>query len=903
MSELYCHSYYSLLDGASSPKALARRAREIGLTSLALTDRNGLYGAPAFYHACKEEGIQPIIGAEVTIEGDEIVLLCKDMEGYGNLSQLITEIHRGDATLEPHREGLICLLSSAENLPRYLELFGREDLAILLTNCGEQGDMRRCAELSRVAEQHGLERVPSHGVRYATREEGQVHDILRCIAHRTPLSRSHHIRPANHNRYLQPLPHHPIADRCQLELDFSAYRFPKFSDSEPEDLRRLCEAKVTSSEMRERLEEELALIERLDLCGYFLIVWDIVEYARRKWIPAQGRGSAANSLVAYLLGITPVNPLEHKLFLGRFLHDEMTTVPDIDIDFAATRSDLPDREDVIQYVYNKYEHAAMVCTFITFKRRSAVRELAMAFELPPEEVPEEYVERLQQIPRHLSIHVGGMVIASHPISRIVPLQPARMPGRVVCQWDKDQVEDAGLIKVDILSLGMLSVLRDVSHLSGVPLDAIPNDDPQVYKMIGSGDTVGVFQVESRAQMQSLPRTRPTNLPELGIQVAIIRPGPLQGNMVSPYIRRRQGLEPVSYPHPCLSAVLEETLGVILFQEQVLQVAVAMAGFTPSQAEGLRKAMGRKRSREAMHQLLDDFIVGAAERGVSRADAEKTFSLLEGFALYGFCKSHALSFATIAYRSAWLKRYHPAAFTVALLNNQPMGFYSPEVLIEDAKRRGVQILPVDIDKSGLKATLEDGAIRLGLLNVTGVGEWAATQIILNRDVQLDEATTEALIRAGAYDSRGERRSSLWNLWEKKLPIGTRLTPQLPPQSDWEKVLDEYGVMQLTAGAHPMAYLRQSLTGYATSTTLKPGHVKVAGLMVCRQRPPTAKGFAFLTLEDESGLMNIIIPPDLYEQEQLTIKRGGLLAICGRCLSQDGVTNVRAECVQSVSIYSS
>ncbi len=906
---MQCHSYYSLLQGVSSPEDLVERAVELELPWLALTDCDGLYGASFFYKACRERGVHPVLGAEVR-EG--VVLVCENMKGYSTLSQLITEVKKGGVTdelLAAHRGGLFCLVDG--DVERYREIYG-DRLYGMLTRTWEEGDLERCRRLF----ESGVPCVVGGNVRYARREEAPLFDVVTCIRHGVTIEESHQLRAGNSERFLRSEEElqelyrefpgvvdrtFDLAKRCEVDLDFSSYRFPKFESEY--SLRELCERRCPP-DYQEKLDHELALIEKLGLVDYFLIVWDIVEFARRRGIPAQGRGSAANSLVAYLLRITPVDPVKHKLFLGRFIHEGMKTVPDIDLDFAATRaSGFPDREDVIQYVYDKYgaDHVAMVCTFVTFKKKLATREVEKVMG----RVVPELVQGLIGIPRHLSIHVGGMLIASRPLSELVPLEPASMDRRVVCQWDKDMVEDAGLIKVDILSLGMLAVLRD----TGVDLSELTYDDPKVYEMIARADTIGLFQVESRAQMQSLPRTRPTNLPELAIQVAIIRPGPLQGNMVQPYIRRRRGREKVTYPHPCLAPVLEETLGVILFQEQVLQVAVAMAGFSQTDAAALRKAMSRKRSLEAMHALRTAFIDGAAAKGVPTNIAADTFEILCGFASYGFCKSHALSFASIAYQSAYLKRYHPAPFLAAILNNQPMGFYSFEVLIQDAKRHGVEILPVDINVSRARSVSHENAVRLGLLMVKGISHESAILIEASQPfASIEDFRTrtrlspEMLITAGAFESLGNsRRNDLWKGWAPLTPYSH---PTLPTQSEWEKLLADYSVLSFSPKWHPLAFLRKPLTdlGYIDSRALRQTSnttVKIAGLQVCRQKPRTAKGFAFFTLEDEYGLINLVIPPDLFEEHRELLTTASILGIWGKRESQDGVLNVRLKSVQAIN----
>lgn len=967
--ELECHSHFSLLQGTSSPEGLVERAVEVKMPALALTDCNGLYAASTFYKLCRDADIQPIIGAELALEGGEsILLLCRNMEGYSALSQLITESYRGRPKGEPcvtwrqlerRANGWICLAN--RDLARLRALFPGS-LYVRLTHHLEEGSLLKCHQIDEEATRLGLPCVATNRVRYARREEGELYDLLLCIDHGVPLSRSREIRPANHHRYLKggdemvslfaSFPEAiantgEIAERCRIDLNFSHYRFPNFplpkGKSSPQYLRELCVKSLPVrypgnwEEVQPKLDHELQLIEKLDLSGYFLIVWDIVEFARKSGIPAQGRGSAANSLVAYLLGVTPVDPIRHRLFLGRFINEEMGGPPDIDLDFATRRhSDQLDREDVIQYIYRKYgaDHVAMVCTYITLQRRSALRELGKLFELSSElidqivrrrEYPEGFewlerlVERVREIPRHLSIHVGGMVIASRPISELVPLEPARMEGRVVCQWDKDFVEDAGLIKVDILGLGMLSLLRDAEKMVGGGWEGF--DDPEVYEMLAAADSVGLFQVESRAQMQSLPRTRPRNLSELAIQVAIIRPGPIQGNMVAPYIRRRAGLEPVDYIHPSLQPILEETLGVILFQEQVLQVAVALADFSEGEADGLRRAMSRKRSTEAIQRYREKFLLGATAKGVPHADAEAVFASLEGFASYGFCKSHAYSFASITYRSAWLKRYYPAAFTAALLNNQPMGFYSVEVVLEDAKRHGVEVRPVAINQSGFLACVEEGAVRLGLHSVSGLGARAVESILAHRPypsfsellrrARIDRRSVELLIRSGACDRFGiPRRHLLWQLWswrDDRLLLDAK-KPDLPSQTRWGQMVEEYRTMGFSTQGHPLHFLRASLKGQGVldsrelSKVSAGRSVRVAGVLVCRQRPPTAKGFVFLTLEDEFGLMNIVLVPQVYERCKLAIVESPLLFVSGVKEEVSGVINVKCRSIVPIEVTS-
>ncbi len=694
-----------------------------------------------------------------------------------------------------------------------------------------------------------------------------------------------------------------VADACAFDLDFSSYSLPVFAcppgETESALLRRLCMERIPGRygeapppDALPRLNRELALIERKGMCGYFLIVWDIMEFARSHAILAQGRGSAASSLVAYLLGITPVDPIRHGLFVGRFLN-ESSAVPDIDIDIDTQR-----REEVIQYVYRKYgeEHAAMVCTYVTFRARNAIREVGKAFGLPPHVLdrmaksvsaysPASAIEDLRNVPefarylgseawasftavagqiadfpRHLSIHVGGMIVSCEPISRMVPLERARAEGRVVCQWDKDGVDDSGLIKMDLLGLRMLSLideaLRLIRHARGAAaapdFDRLPEDDPRVYDMINRADTVGVFQVESRAQMQSLPRVKPRSLEDLGIEVAIIRPGPLQGHMVNPYMRRRAGRERPSYIHPLLEPVLRETLGVILFQEQILQVAMAAAGFTAAEANGLRKAMGRKYARAEFARWQERFVAGAKEKGIDGQTALRIFELIGGFAEFGFCKSHAMSFALLCYRSAYLKLYYPAEFYCALLNNQPMGFYLPEVIVGDARRHGVAMLPVDVNASGRLCAVEDGKVRLGFRYVKDLGEEAARAIEAARDkggpfisfkdftvrTRLDKAALRSLIVVGAFDAlERSRRQLLWALGAMgqgahaadAIDFGAADIAPLDEMSRPDELLAAYGVQGFSATGHLLDIYEEGL--------VRAGVAKSSELARCAQAGPS------------------------------------------------------------------
>jgi error-prone DNA polymerase len=1011
--ELHCHSSFSILDGACHPEDLVARASGLGMSGLALTDHNGLYGAIRFYKSCLTANIKPIIGVETTLEnGSHITLLAKNNEGYSNLCRLITRAQLeqvkgrpilNKATLAQYSGNLICLsgcrrgeitssvasrqTNKAYELARkYIDLFGRENFYIELQNNLYPEDKRICHALVKLAKELDLGYVATNNVHYATKEGYKLHDVVTCIKNRTTLDRCTTLR-LNSEFYLKSFEEmtdlfqdYPdaistslaIAEKCNVSLDFSNHRFPDFplpsGETSASYLAKLCWQKIhtkypdeirISPELEAKVNYELKLIEKLGLSGYFLIVWDIMDYAERNGIPAQGRGSAANSIVAYILGITKVDPIRNKLFLGRFLNEEMSSIPDIDIDVSTAH-----REKLIQYVYEKYgrEHVAMVCTYVTFQARNAIREVGKVLGMPAELLDriaksvstyeakgierdltsikefENYISSLpwQQFislcreiadfPRHLSIHNGGMIISSCPLTEIVPLEKTTMPGRIVCQWDKDSVADAGLIKVDLLGLRMLSLIHEAcqlvkeNHKIELDLDRLPLDDKEVYDMICRGDTIGVFQVESRAQLQTLPQTRPHSIEDLTIEVALVRPGPLQGNMVHPYIRRRRGLDRVTYLHPKLKPILEETLGIILFQEQVIQVAIAIADFTPGEADQLRRAMTRKRPKGAMDEMKQRFIEGAKRNGVDNDEASRIFQALEGFAEYGFCKSHAAGFALLCYQSAWLKRYYPAEFYCALLNNQPMGFYSPEVIVRDAKKHRVEVLPADINKSSDRCTIEDGKVRLGFRYIKEVGQQAMSRIMAEREkalyasfddfyfrARLERKSVENLILAGAFDSFDcQKRQLLWRLGllEKNSPGELALEFRdsevpLPDLTDVEQMKADYEVQGLSTKYHPMHVLRKHISGdgllKSSEIAQLPSNTRVcvAGYVITRQRPPTAKGFAFMTLEDEEGMLNIIIKPDVYCRYRQIFKLEPLILVEGTIQRQDGNLNIIAE----------
>ncbi len=1123
--ELHTHSFYSLLDGASSPEALLDRASALHMPALALTDHDNLYGAVRFWRAAKDRDIHPIIGTEITVSippsenNYHLTLLAENQTGYANLCRLLTSAHLGHSQsvddklqaassklqtpnrnpqseilkkqlttnseqrtvnttpnpqpstpddwpgktsprlswdiLNARRQGLIALSgccqgaiaapllagqaalarTNAEHLRR---IFGPNNLCIELQRHLLPHEPPLIHELTTIARQLDLPLVATNNVHYAERAGQPLQDVMVCIQHLTSLDEAggllrpnseFHLKSAEEMARLFPAQLEAIkntlaiAERCQVSLDFSNYpssdlangysgrgslpAFPVPKEHTPFSyLYELCQKGLhrkfqpVTPAAGKQLAYELDIIERSGLAGYFLIVWDIVRFAGSQGIRYQGRGSAANSLVAYLLDITPVDPLRFHLLFDRFLSEDSHTTPDIDIDFAADR-----REEVIQYVYQRYgvEHTAMVCNINTFRARAALRDVGRALGLKPgmidqiqratrvdeggrygykdirlqkwqgntppvepglashryrqassdsdssrydsaDDVSKEdeaetagsphdllltLCEEIEGAPRHLSIHNGGMIITASPLNEIVPLERATMPGRVVTHWNKDSVEDAGLIKIDLLGLRTLGMIEEIAQSietrTGVaaPLDNLPLDDPAIYDDLCKADTIGAFQVESRAQAQMLPRLRPRCFEDIVVEVAIIRPGPIQGNMVHPYLRRRQGLEPVAYPHPALEPALKETLGVVLFQEQVLRVAMIIAGFTGGEADQLRRAMSRQRPDEEMVKLAQRFVVGALQQGLSKEEAIEIFGQLAGFASYGFCKSHAAAFALVAYQTMWLKHYHPPDFYCALLNHQPMGFYAPSVIMGDARRHNVTLLPPDINRSEENCTLEGDDIRLGFRYVKGLGAAARGHLLTVRNDRRDSqpkshysdlvdlckrthlpgAVIEALIRAGVLDSLDpDRRKLLWELGTldyrpRSLELDTELDPvALPELSEFERMGWHLDLLSMTPGDHIMRLYRHHLQahGILSATDLNRCQddevVKIAGQVIIRQRPSTAKGHLFISLEDETGLSNLIIRPALYEKRREVLRYAPMLGAVGRLQREGEVRSI-------------
>jgi error-prone DNA polymerase len=1122
--ELHAASAFSFLQGASLPETLVERAAALGYPALALVDADGVYGAPRFHRAAKQAGLRAIIGAELTITHTSQIphpklsnpkphiptwvlpVLVESQTGYQNLCRLVTRMKmraaKGEGALaleelEGRVAGLVAiagrpLLDARQYgvgglLDRLVGIFGRAGVSVELQRHFLRHEEDVNAALTELAAAYRVPIVATNGVRFAEPVDRPLFDVLTCVRHHTTLDQAGQKLARNAERFLkspdvmaQLFADRPaalegtaaLAERLEYTMADLGYRFPTYpvpdGESEMSFLRHITEAGAREryrpyhDKARAQIARELDLIEKLDLAGYFLIVWDVVNYCRQHDILVQGRGSAANSAVCYSLGITAVDPIAMELLFERFLSEERGEWPDIDLDLPSGDR----RERVIQHVYEKYGRlgAAMTANVITYRTRSAAREVGKALSLDPGDIDTlakvmnnfEFVDpndtfgrnlaaaglslaaprmrtfaelwlRIQDLPRHLGQHSGGMVICQGELDAVVPLEPASMPGRVVIQWDKDDCAEMGIVKVDLLGLGMMAVLQDAIELvnaeanrdprsairdprsairdpqsgSRIPdggsrtvrfdLAHLPHNDADVYDLLQKADTVGVFQVESRAQMATLPRLKPVCFYDLVVQVAIIRPGPIVGQMVHPYLNRRAGKEPVVPLHECLEPILARTLGVPLFQEQLLRMAMAAAGFTGGQAEELRRAMGFKRSERRMKQIETQLREGMAQNGITGETAERIITSITSFALYGFPESHAASFALLAYASAYLKVHYPAAFYAALLNNQPMGFYHPATLVKDAQRRGVRFHPIDVQRSDWLCTIErDGAIRLGFMYVTGLRkemgqaiaafetgpaeagphrtqeagagfsrpdssicakcgcdddmievvrdtgtrrtyfcntcahEWSIDvptaarfrsieDLVQRTGLRRDELTTLADI--GALNAfTHERRSALWQVERAVRPAGELFEDEqstadcgespLPRMDEHERLRSDYAGMGLTIGPHPMALRRDDLAlrGVLRASDLpqaKDGRrVRVAGMVITRQRPGTAKGFVFLTLEDETGISNIIVRPDLFDRERMTVIRQPFLLVEGVLQHQEGVLSIRAERVQGI-----
>jgi error-prone DNA polymerase len=1022
--ELHAQSAFTFLEGAEQPEALAIEAARLGMPALALVDRDGVHGAARFYRAAESAGLRALVGSELTLaDGARLPVLVEDRDGYRNLCRLITRLKLGAAKgagrvtldeLAPYASGLVCLTGGLRGplaapvargerdtarriLDRLAGIFGRDNCFVEIQRHLDREQERDLQRLVTLAREARLPLVAANQPLYARPGGRAVADVFTCLREKTDLDHAGRRLARNGERDLKgglemarrfrDLPDALAATgELALRLGFTlknlGYRFPDFPLPPTttahahlgELARRGARTRYGDGPLagraRRQIEHELEVIGRLDLAGYFLIVWDIVEFCRASDILVQGRGSAANSAVCYALGITAVDPVGMDLLFERFLSDARGEWPDIDLDLPSGER----REAVIQYVYRRYGRhgAGMTANVITYRGRSAAREVGKALGLPgelqdrlarlvstwgyqdPEDVLTRHLgeagcdprhprlrafaalwTRLQDLPRHLGQHSGGMVIAAGRLDDVVPLEPATMPGRVVIQWDKDDCAALGIVKVDLLGLRMMSVLQDAIRLVGerggrVDLAHLPPDDPEVYAQLQRADTIGVFQVESRAQMATLPRIHPERFYDLVVQVAIIRPGPIVGDMVHPYIRRRRGREPVTYPHPSLEPILARTLGVPLFQEQLLRMAMTAAGFTGSEAEELRRAFGFKRSERRMVEIEAKLRAGMTRQGIEGAAADEIVRAITAFALYGFPESHASSFALLAYASAWLKVRHPAAFYAALLNNQPMGFYHASTIVNDARRHGLAIRPIDVTRSAWDCVIEDGAggegVRLGLRYVKGLRETAGRVLVRARAARPLASVADVVVRAGLTADEaqtlaavgalaalgGGRRDDLWAAAVVSpgplfaaAAAGERTPPgPLGAMTVEERLAADYAGTGVTLGPHPLALRRRELArqGVTRASDLRrrPSEsiVRVAGSVIVRQRPGTAKGFVFLSLEDETGIANVIVTPGLFARHRLTLVTAPLLLVEGILQSQDGVLSVRAHRVRAL-----
>jgi len=1037
--ELRCATNFSFLRGASRPEELVERAAALGYRRLAITDYDGMYGVVRAHTAAKDHGVEIMAGAEVRPtgtppDGPGWVLLPESRRGHASLTRMLSEarlqvgkggFQLGFEDVARHADGLVAIHVGPPDpfaLRQGKEVFG-DRLYLSLQRRFRPNDRGWLADLKAASASWAVPLVVTGGVLMHDRTRKPMQDILSCVRIGRTLDQAGrrllphdaaHLRGPDEMAALYAdwpeavARSEEIADRCTFRLDELQHDFTLEVLPEGQTgmgyLRRLVDKGARErypdgvpAEVRKQVEHELALIDGLDFSGYFLTVWDIVRFARTRGILCQGRGSAANSIVCYCLGITSIDPVRMSLLFERFISAERGEPPDIDVDFEHQR-----REEVMQYVFQKYgrHRAAMVANVICYRGKLAYREVGKVFGLGADQLdalsggqghwsspqmdeaelrrcgldPRDrrvqqvvrWAEELRGFPRHLGLHSGGFVITKDPLVELAPVENATMEGRTIIAWDKRDVESLGLVKVDLLALGMLTVVRrtfdyvEQSEGHRWTLASIPAERPEVYDMIGDADTIGTFQVESRAQMQTLPRLRPRTFYDLVVAVAIIRPGPIQGDMVHPYLRRREGTEPVDYPHPALEAILGRTYGLPLFQEQVMKMAVEVAGFRPGEADQLRRAIGWN-SQTHIDQMRGRIIEGMKANGMDEAFAERIFRMIQGFGGYGFPESHAASFALIGYASCFLKRHHPAAFVCALLNSQPMGFYEPHTLIEDAKRHGVEVRAPSITRSDFESTLEPGraehteawwaessaaekvhtpwadaaaertsygrpvqpGVRLGLGQVSKVSQGLAERIVAARRQAPFRSVADAIVRAeipkdvalhlaasGAFAALcSDRRTAMWTAMsvDRGAPLfAGRLEPEpsggLRPMEAVEEMQADYGIMGLSARVHPMALLRSEMErrGILGSVALKAvadqGRVRVGGMVTIRQRPGTAKGVVFITLEDEDGQMNLVVFPKIYERHRAMAKDAILLVARGKVERKHRVTNVIVDALE-------
>ncbi len=1017
--ELHARSAFSFLRGASQPSELAEAGADAGLGAMALCDRGGVYGTARFHREAREQGVRPIVGCELEMaDGSVLPVLIKSRQGYQNLCKLLTRSNLRSAKgegrvaweeLGEFSTGMIALTGDEEGplhrawidggrggveraLNRLRRIFADEDLGIEAQRHHVRGEERWVAALRDLALSSRIRLVATNGVCYARQKGRAVQDVFTCLRHKTIFDKAGGLLSRNAQRFVKPASEMGhlfrdmpeaientlrIAERCEFSLENLGYEFPKFpvprGDSMDSFLKKIvwfgAEQRYRSlnSKVKRQLRHELRVISRLGFSGYFLIVWDLVNYCRENDIMAQGRGSAANSAVCYSLGITPVDPVEGRLLFERFLNEEQKSWPDIDIDLPSGDR----REQVIQEVYRRYGRhgAAMTANVITYRGRSAVREIGKVLGFPEEALgrfsslfgshslsgagsieeklaksgisPEnpraramaKLYERILGLPRHLGQHSGGMIICEGELDTVVPLESASMLDRTVSQWDKEDCEDMGMVKVDLLGLGMMSVMQDAfeeirEHGGSIDLASIPKNDAKTFEMMEKADTIGVFQIESRAQMATLPRMKPKEFYDVAIQVAIIRPGPIQGGMVNPYLERRIKLrEGKDVDLGCiderLERDLERTLGVPLFQEQILRIAMVMAECSAAEADELRRAISSFGNTKRVDRVMEKLKQSMKEKGVPKEKIDQVEQYMSSFSQYGFPESHAISFGLLAYASTYLKAHYPAVFYASLLNNQPMGFYSPATLVQDAKRHGIRARPVDVSVSEWRSITEnDRTIRLGLQMASGVSKEHVEVMLKARKeygfvdlrdflkrTRFDRDELRTLASIGALNCfEKSRRHALWevelgydpsDLFSDVDEESQGLSP-LEVMNYVERLHADYDGVGLTVGLHPMAAIRDQLPQVWRAVDLEHtpngSRVKVAGQVICRQRPGTAKGFLFISLEDETGISNIVVLPQMFERNRFIITQEKYLMISGILQNVQGVIHVKADKVE-------
>ena len=990
VAEVICRTAFSFQEGASTPEEIVTRASELGLSAVAITDRDGVYGIPRAHKTAKSIGMRILPGALMTLKGGPgVALLARDPGGWSQLTRLITESRSNMkkgwgqiplASLNNRSAGLEAILLgqwSSDAAHTVREAFGRH-VSLALVRRMDSHDAQRWDQATILSAQTQIPLVATCDVHMHDSSRLPLQDVLTCIRRQCTIDQagvtlspnaSRHLRSPEHmTRMFHAAPHAlrrsiEIMNRCHFSLDDLRYLYPR--EIIPDGwtpmnwLRHKTEQGLAwryphgiPKAVREQVVHELTIIDRLNFPAYFLTVYDVVRFAREKGILCQGRGSAANSAVCFALGITAVDPEASNLLFERFISEERGEPPDIDVDFEHER-----REEVLQYVYDRYgrHRAAMVNEVISYRRRSAIRDAGKALGLDPDQVdrmakgiqwfdrppvsdakltevglnPDDprvqhsihIAESMRGMPRHVGIHTGGFTISDGPLIDLCPIEPSSMKGRTVIQWDKDDIDSVGFVKVDLLSLGMLTAIRKCFNLiekhwgRKLSLATTPSEDPAVYDMICRADTIGVFQIESRAQMSMLPRLKPRCFYDLVIQVSIVRPGPIQGGMVHPYLKRRRGEEAITYAHPKLKPILARTLGVPIFQEQVMAMAVAVGGFTPGEADELRRAMSAWRKRGTLGPLARKLIDGMRKNGISDSYAAQISEQIRGFGEYGFPESHAASFARLVYVSAWLKCHYPEAFCAALLNSQPMGFYSPRSLIDDARRHGVSVLPTDVQHSSYNNTLEHTsgnhlALRLGFRQIKNLkhhvghrvekarkgGTFSSIADLQNR-AEIHRPDLALLARSNALQSLStNRRQALWSvhgLYDLPLFRGLHRsdTVELPVHDSHDELQEDYLSHGFSLTYNPIGMERERLNkdGFVCAADVQkfPGGrtIKVAGLVAHRQRPNTAKGVVFMTLEDETGLLNVIIRPHTFDQQRQIIVQHNLLEITAK-IQRDG-----------------